>query len=143
VAWQLCTRHKEWVFPVVDRPKAKRDYSWCDQIRKSARSAPSLIEEGFGRFRPKDNARYVEMAKASVYETRGHLRDGGERGYLTPAEFRDLYSLTRRALKVCGRYQAYLRSPRAELEAARARANGEAEVQTQVGRRRGGATSTM
>ena len=121
VAWQLCDLLKRRVLEIVTRPNARSDFDWCRQIRRSGRSAPALVEEGFGRFRPKDNARFVEMAKASVYETRGHLREGCERGYLSVDEFRHLFRLTARALMVCGRYHAYLVSERAERAAARAR----------------------
>jgi four helix bundle protein len=126
VAWQLCHQLKNRVFPILERPRAKTDFGWCNQIRKSARSAPSLIEEGFGRFKPKDNARFVEMAKASVYETRGHLGEACERAYISADEYRDLYNLPRRALTVCGRYHAYLLSERAEKAAERARREAQA-----------------
>jgi four helix bundle protein len=103
VAWQLCHQLRTRVFPILKRPKAQSDFDWCNQIRKSARSALSLIEEGFGRFKPKDNARFVEMAKASLYETRGHLGEACERGYISADEYRELYALASRALTVSGR----------------------------------------
>jgi four helix bundle protein len=120
VAWQLCEELKEKVVEIVQRPTVSRDFKWCDQIRQSARSAPALIAEGYGRFEPAENAKYVRWAKGELNETRNWLGDGCQVGHISAEEYRDLYALTRRALTVCGRYYSYLRSERAKQNARRA-----------------------
>ncbi len=55
--------------------------------------------EVFGRFRPREFARYLEYARASLMETQNHLIDGRDRGYLSPALYSRLFNLARSALK--------------------------------------------
>jgi four helix bundle protein len=89
----LAEELKDRVFKILERPPVTKDTDFCWQIRKSARAAPAMIAEGFGRFRHKEFARYVEMANGVVHETRNHLRDGAERGHLTVDEFRERWRL--------------------------------------------------
>ena len=49
-AWQHSYRVKLRVYTLLERPKVKRDLKLTTQLRESARSAPSNIAEGFGRF---------------------------------------------------------------------------------------------
>ena len=62
---------------------ASRDFKYRDQIRDSSAAAPRDISEGFGRFRPREFARFLEFARASLMETQSSLIDGRDRGYLT------------------------------------------------------------
>jgi four helix bundle protein len=62
-------------------------------------SAPRNIAEGFGRFRPRDSARFYEIARASLIETRNHLIDGRDRGYLDDNLYFRLMNLARVAIK--------------------------------------------
>jgi hypothetical protein len=55
------------------------------------------IAEGFGRLRPGDFARFLEIARASLVETRNHLVDGRDRGYLAEPLYSRLQNLARAA----------------------------------------------
>ena len=80
------------------RGSSVKNSSWgCRRIRKSARAAPALIAEGFGRFRRPEFARYLEMALGELAETRNHLRDGTHCGHFTIDEFRTLWRICYRA----------------------------------------------
>lgn len=100
VAWQLATELKEKVFEITERPAVARHGRFCDQIQRSSRSAPANIAEGFWRYRPRDNARFVRMALGSIGETANHLRDAWKEHYITDDEYRALATLARRALAV-------------------------------------------
>jgi len=100
VAWQLSYELKCEVFAFTKTGPAARDFDYCDQVRDSSASAPRNIAEGFGRFRPREFARFLEFARASLAETQNHLIDGRDRGYLDDARYSRLMSLTRSALKV-------------------------------------------
>jgi len=78
---------------------AARDFKYCDQIRASSASGPENIAEGFGRFRPRDSARFYEIARASIMETQNHLIDGRDRGNLEDRLYFRLANLARAALK--------------------------------------------
>ncbi len=123
IAWQLAERLKEEIFRLIDREIVQRDRDFCEQIRKSARSAPANIAEGFGWFEPKPNARHVSIAKASLEETRNHAIDGFKRQYFSEAEHQALQKLARRALIATTRYLRYLRSCKSAPTSTR-RTNG-------------------
>ena len=94
--WQLADELKVRIFKVLERPKVAKDVGFCYQIRKSSRSAPALIAEGFAK-RKTEFKRYLEMALGELGETRHHLRDGAQCGHVSPEEYRDLWHLCYRA----------------------------------------------
>ena len=98
VAWQLSYELKCEVFAFTATGAAARDFKYRDQIRDSSASVSSNISEGFGRFRPREFARFLEFARASMMETQNHLLDGRDRGYLDGALYSRLSNLARSAL---------------------------------------------
>jgi four helix bundle protein len=67
------------------------------------------IAEGFGRFRPLDFARFLEIARASLYETQNHLIDGRDREYLSQALYSRLWNLSDAALIATTNLMLYLK----------------------------------
>jgi four helix bundle protein len=57
---------KKKVYAITARKHIARDLEYCQQIRESARSAPSNIAVGFGRYRPAEFARFLEYARGSL-----------------------------------------------------------------------------
>jgi len=99
VCWRLSYELKCEVLAFIETGPASKDFKYRDQIKDSSSSAPSNIAEGFGRFRPGDFARFLEIARASLDETRNHLIDGRDRGYLADPLYSRLQNLTRAARK--------------------------------------------
>jgi four helix bundle protein len=99
IAWQLTYELKCEAFEFTAKGGASKDFNYRDQIRESSASVHSNISEGFGRFRPRDFARFLEYARASLMETQNHLIDGRDRGYLDVALYSRLANLARSALK--------------------------------------------
>jgi four helix bundle protein len=110
VAWQLSEQLREAVFEFTARDGVKRDFDFCDDIRRSARSAPANIAEGFGYYTPTQNARYVTIARASLQETLNHVLDAAQRGYINGDERNAILRLNKRALGATGSYLSYLKS---------------------------------
>jgi len=108
--WQLSNELKLQVYAFIAKPPASRDLEFCDQIRRSARGAPRTIAEGFGRFRPKEFARYLEFARASLIETQNHLGDALDSNYITRTEHAAMFKLADRAIGACTRLHQYLRN---------------------------------
>ena len=108
VAWQLATELKEAVFAVTARPGVSRHRQFCEQIESSSRSGPANIAEGFWRYRPRENARFVRIALGSIGETANHLRDAWKAGYIDETEHTTLAQLARRALGVTIRWHTHL-----------------------------------
>ena len=99
LAWQLSYELKCEVFAFTATGPASKDFKYRDQILTSSASAPSNIAEGFGRMHPRDAARFYEFARGSLMETRSHLIDGRDRGYLERELCSRLSNLARAALK--------------------------------------------
>jgi four helix bundle protein len=110
VAWQLADRLRIEVEEFTSRRPAKNDLKFCDQIRDSADSAPANMSEGFWRYRPKEFARFVLIARGSLGETEGHLQTARRRHYITDEECERMLILCRRALGAATRLHEYLRS---------------------------------
>jgi four helix bundle protein len=97
IAWQLSDELKSRIIKVVKTARAAGDFDFSRQIRKSSRSAPALIAEGFARYRRTEFARYLELALGSLGETRNHLRDAAQNSYIAIEEYRNLWHLCYRA----------------------------------------------
>jgi four helix bundle protein len=81
VCWQL-SKLKYEIFEWSETGPASRDYRFRDQIRSSSASAPANIAEGFGIYHPRQFARFLRYAKASLKETQNHLIDARDRRYM-------------------------------------------------------------
>jgi four helix bundle protein len=64
VCWQLSNELKCEVIAFTEIGPAARDFKYRNQVRDSSASAASNIAEAFGRFRPRDAARFAEFACA-------------------------------------------------------------------------------
>jgi four helix bundle protein len=106
--WQLAHELKCEVFAFTAKMPAKGDRDFCRDIRRSVRSAPSNIAEGFGRETHRDFANFLAIARASLMETDNHLQDAMECEYITPAEHERLSLLANRALGATTSLQSYL-----------------------------------
>ena len=106
--WQLAQALAEQLRPVVDRPAFRRHEKLRSQIEEAAESAPSHIAEGFARYLPGDNSRFVRMAAASVNEVIIHLGRARARQLLSPQEHGELRRLACRARGAAACYAAYL-----------------------------------
>jgi hypothetical protein len=62
IAWQLADQLQTEVFEFTSSPGVSRDFKYCDQIRDSIRSAKRNTAEGFGRYYPKEFARFLRIA---------------------------------------------------------------------------------
>jgi four helix bundle protein len=93
VAWQLARKLQQEVFAFTANPPANRDFKFCDQIQESSRSAPRNIAEGFGRYSHKDFSRFLRFAAGSLHETKNHLHDARDKGFVTAAKHDELMRL--------------------------------------------------
>src|SRR5207247_8094040 len=109
IAWQLASTLETEIVACTASPPASRDFRYSDQSRESAHSATSNIAEGFARYYPKEFIRFLRIAAGSLQETRNHLLDAHDRGYITSPELERLTRLSLRAFKATTRLIAYLR----------------------------------
>ena len=98
IAWQLCEELGDLVVALIATGPAAKDFQFRDQIRRSATGPGPNIAEGFGRKSPKEFARFLGIALASLMETRTHLQRGERQNYWPPATSRQALSLCDRSL---------------------------------------------
>ncbi len=108
-AWKLAFELQREVYAFTAYGPAWHDIKFRDQIRDASASATRNIAEGFGRYRPREFARFLEIARGSLNETRSHLHDALQRSYLSPSEHSQLVKLSDRALGASTALLKYLR----------------------------------
>jgi len=80
--WQLAHRLSLDVAEFVRTFPKSEKYDLAGQMRRSARSIPSDISEGFGRFHFNDKLTFYERARASLGELRNHFTEASGNGYI-------------------------------------------------------------
>ena len=84
------------IYPITNREGFKSDYRFVQQIRAAAGSIMDNIAEGFERTGNKEFLNFLYVAKGSCGEVRSQLIRANDVGYLTPEEYKDLYSECRK-----------------------------------------------
>ena len=102
VAWRLSRELARAVYALTDRPTVRREFAFRDQVNDAAASASRNIAEGFRRFRPRDFARFLTIAAASIAETENHLEDGVDRKLWSREDVVEALTLCRRAGSAIG-----------------------------------------
>ena len=110
IAWQLGSELSDLIEQMVLEPRARRHRSLCEQITRSSASVPANLAEGFGRYYPRENARFGRIAKGSLTETQNHLLQGRRRGCWNRGQFTQAWRLSCRAMKAITGYIRYLES---------------------------------
>ena len=108
-AWRLSDELRRFVIEGTARPAAARDFKFCNQCKSAARSGPSNIAEGFGRWSHKDFARFLQIAIASLKEARDLLIEARESGYISDEELQWATILAKRANAACAGLVRYLK----------------------------------
>ena len=80
--WQLSHKLTLEVSELVNTFPKNEKYDLVSQMRRSARSIPSDISEGFGRFHFNDKLTFYERARASLGELRNHFMEASGNRYI-------------------------------------------------------------
>lgn len=115
VAWQLASQLSDLIAEIASRPAARRHPKLSEQIVKSSASVPANLAEGFGRFHPRENAGFVQIAKASLTETQNHLLHGKRRGCWKADDYTNAWRLSCRTMKAIVPYLLYLEGCNGEV----------------------------
>lgn len=109
-AWKLATQVEDAVYDLTRAGPVLADRRFREQIRDAGSSAPSNIAEGWGRVKPNDFANFLRIARASLNETKNHLRKGRRLNYFSQDDFDRLHILTCRAIGATSALRRYLLS---------------------------------
>ena len=81
-AMELC----ETVYGIVRKFPADERYALGDQLRRAVVSIPSNIAEGNGRDSRSEYARFLSIARGSLFEVQTQLKLASRLGYVNPTE---------------------------------------------------------
>jgi four helix bundle protein len=87
--WQLAHRLSLDVAELVRNFPKNEKFDLAGQMRRSARSIPSDISEGFGRYHFNDKLTFYERSRASLGELRNHFQEALGNGYFEEGNFKD------------------------------------------------------
>jgi four helix bundle protein len=97
-AWQRADELRQLVEEFLARPGVAARFSRAAQLSDVASSAPCNIAEGFGRFRPRENAQFVRIAKGSETDVLDILIEARQKRFLSVSEFKKYETAARRAI---------------------------------------------
>ena len=99
IAWQLCRQLRSLVLRYTRTGAVARDFDFCGQLRRAARSACYNTSEGFYRYRHGEFGNFLNIARGSLGEALDQIDEGGETGHFTPAEHVEMRRICIRAMK--------------------------------------------
>ena len=111
--WKLSDQLRVRVRAILARPGFANHPSLHEQLEKSSEGPCPNIAEGFSRYLPDDNARFVRIAAGSLSETIEHLSRARAQRLITTQEMEVLQTLARRARGAANAYVRYLQSSEA------------------------------
>ncbi len=109
-AWQRSREVKLLAYGLAKRAEEAHDFKFRDQLLDCSRSAPRNIAEGFARFRHKEFAQFVRVAKGSMCEVLEHFVDAVDNGYLRVEDFPQYEHACKKALSALNGLLRYLES---------------------------------
>jgi four helix bundle protein len=107
-AWRLANEIRLLAIALSERPQVARHLRYRDQLTDAASSAARNIAEGFGRYRHKEFAHLVRVAKGSENEVLDLFHEALQRGFLTEVEFAEHERMTRQAIAAATGLLKYL-----------------------------------
>ena len=108
LAWQLADELRRIFLEFTARPNVRRDYGFCEQTNRAARSACRNLAEGFRRSSHQDFARFVDIARGSLGELFDSVDEARHKRYIDDHQADTWNQLIERALKVTTGLHVYL-----------------------------------
>ena len=97
-AWQRAEELRELAAQILALARVRANRKYWEQLDDSSSSGPRNIAEGFGRFRPREFAQYVRIAKGSENEVLQLFIEGQKKGYISAKDFPKFETAARRAI---------------------------------------------
>jgi len=107
--WQEARKLRKMVSEITKKPLIRRDYVFCDQIKRPALSIMSNIAEGFEASTDKEFINFLNYPRRSCGEVRSHLYAAIDDGYTDESEFEKIYNQASTTGKLISGFISYLR----------------------------------
>ena len=111
--WKLCDQLRRKTREFLSRPCFGRDSDLANQLRRSSERPCPVIAEGFGRYHPREIAKFVRDAKGSLSEVIEHMDRAVAQGCMTETEAHEVSALCKRARGAATAYVRYLETAEA------------------------------
>ncbi|MBO5905120.1 MAG: four helix bundle protein [Kiritimatiellae bacterium] len=99
IVWQQSMDLVDIIYKLIKTFPKTENYRLCDQLSRAAVSIPSNIAEGNGRGTRQDYARFLSIARGSLYETMTQVEIARRQGYIDDiSEIESLADSIRRML---------------------------------------------
>lgn len=109
-AWQEGRKLVRAVRTLCKKNPVRRDFSFVDQITRSARSVAANIAEGFESMTNPEFITFLGYAKRSAGEVGSHLYDALDEKYISQEEFDVLRAQTQKICRMIAKLIHYLQS---------------------------------
>lgn len=90
-AWQKARELNSEIYKITMSSPFSKDFSLCDQIRRTSISIMTNIAEGFGRLSKKEFANFLNIAHGSAAELQCHLYAALDLHYIDQKCFEEYY----------------------------------------------------
>ncbi|MGB9721542.1 MAG: four helix bundle protein [bacterium] len=107
--WQEARKLRKMISEVTRKQLVKKDYVFCDQIKRAALSVMSNIAEGFETNTDKEFINFLNYARRSCGEIRNDLYAALDDGYIDESEFNKIYEQACKTGKMISGFISYLR----------------------------------
>ena len=78
------------VYSLLRKFPKEEQFALCDQLRRAVISVPSNISEGFGRYSPKEQIHFFEIAYGSLREVDCQMDIACDLGYISVSELQGI-----------------------------------------------------
>ena len=107
-SWQKARELANLVYSVTLGDQFARDFDLKNQIRRSASSVMHNIAEGFDSGSDAEFSRFLRIARRSASEVQSQLYLALDQGYISTAEFDQIYELSEDTKKLINGFLRYL-----------------------------------
>lgn len=110
LAWQKARELSKIVFKLTKSVPFSKDFTLCDQIKRSSGSAMDNIAEGFERGGNREFVHFLSISKASASEVRSQLFRALDNEYISQDEFDSTFQLAEEVGKLISGFMKYLKN---------------------------------
>jgi four helix bundle protein len=124
-AWQRARTLTKEVYLLARKEPLRKDFFFCDQLRRAAISTMANIAEGFDRGGNPEFLHFLSIAKGSSAEFRSHLYVALDASYVSEEDFASLMRMSDECSRMIQGLMQYLKT--SSLKGSKFRRSGNPE----------------